>query len=107
MPKHTEKLAAKIESGEIDPAHFDKHPMLHKDDHFIYRDDTGRQVNEHGDMLCDADHRDGCMFQEECEAAGEGSCMWNKLKELCFPKKIVLFGQEIDMVKLHGEHGEV
>eukprot|EP01048_Picozoa_sp_COSAG05_P014995 COSAG05_NODE_1754_length_4142_cov_11.518427_1_plen_75_part_00 len=39
--------------------------------------------------------------------AGEGECMWNMKKHLCYPKKIMLFGHEIDMVKLHGDEDEV
>lgn len=49
--------------------------------------------------ICDKDHCAGCLHDKACVSAGE--CMWNKKKSVCYPKKIKLFGHEIDLSKLH------
>jgi hypothetical protein len=67
----------------------------------------GKEANRHGTAPCGPTHCDACTWDEECEAVGEGVCMWNRKLKHCFPQKIILFGQEIDMVKLHGMHGEI
>ena len=55
----------------------------------------------------DGEHCSGCMFQRECEDAknsrSEQPCMWDTEAEVCHPKKLHLFGREIDMTKLHDE----
>ena len=60
--------------------------------------------------VCDGEHCAGCLTQQECTVAMEHSehglgehCMWNKKKQVCYPKKIKLFGHEIDLTKLHDD----
>ena len=52
--------------------------------------------------VCDGEHCAGCLAESTCEEHGD-HCMWNKKKKVCYPKKIKLFGHEIDLTKLHNE----
>ena len=52
--------------------------------------------------VCDGEHCAGCLADAACEEHGD-HCMWNKKKNVCYPKKIKLFGHEIDLTKLHNE----